>query len=435
MLMGRRALGQVNGARNRQPRQVPRFAFLRSTLFILTLLGWMGVGCAQQAAPRAEGLVVAAPGGFEAGAVAAAASAYSAETGQQVQVVAPGQDAYTNEIAAALLAGLDRYDLVYLPADSLGRWAKYHAIQPVGLLNDPDLAAWLPPLTVRGELYGLPAQVSIEVLWYRADLLADGGLPVPATWEQARAAALTLNAPPDLYGFALAGSDMDTASEYSAVLAGFGGQAVAPDRSVTISGKAALAALNWYAGLYLKDHAAPPETLETTRSQVIDRLAEGKAVFGIAPLEAGTRLRDCGASPAVCREGRALLEWTWLPGLPETVSTGALHAWAVPARAAQPQAAWRFARWLGSVEGARVWAMQGGTPANRRVLGERGSGGEILARIEDHRLALPSAAGAEQLWQAYHIAVRSALSGEAPPAEALEAAASEMEIILYRDDY
>lgn len=398
-------------------------------------MGWLLAGCSGRATPQADALVVAAPRGWEAAALQAAADAYSTRAGQTIRVVGLGRDEYAGEIAAVLLAGLDRYDLVYLPAESLARWAKYHAIQPVSLGYDPDLAAWLPAATVDGAVYGLPAQVSIEVLWYRADLFAAAGLPAPATWEEARSAAEALSAPPERYGMALAGGEMDTAAEFAALLAGFGGQAVTPDHQVMIASATARAALTWYGGLFAGGRIAPPDSLTATRARVVERLAKGQAALAIAPLDAQRRLHNCEESPAVCQDGVTRLAWTWLPGLPASVSTGALQVWAVPKRAGRAQEAWAFARWLVSGEGARVWASEGGLPANRGALHEHAPGGDALGRIETHYLALPAAVGVDQLWQIYHAAVHAALSGTAAPGFKLESAAREMEITLYQDDY
>ncbi len=142
-------------------------------------------------------------------------------------------------------------------------------------------------------LYGVPLQPEVDVLWYRADLLPGAGLDAPRTWDDFRSAALKLNQPPEISGVVLAGSGLDAGLAFAAVLAGFGGQAVGPGSTVRLAEAPALQALDFYAGLRLRDAVTPAGAEEATRAAVLDALAGGKAALGIAPLSAGSRLQDC----------------------------------------------------------------------------------------------------------------------------------------------
>ncbi len=405
-------------------------------------------------APYSSGLVVAAPRGVVSAALEAAAQDYSQAHGEAVRLEVFNSADYAARADAVLLAGLDRYDLVYLPAEELAKWAGYHALQPLDLDGGApgDLAAlapWLPDVTVAGKRYGLPVQPDALVLWYRADLLASAMIPVPRDWPDLRQAAQALNQPPERYGVALVGSDVEAGQDFAAVLAGFGGQAVADQQAVAdkqasgdkqavgeryqveINGPVALRALEFYTALR---PLAAPGVSGFTRASVLIALSSGRAVFGIAPLSAAGTLLDCKANPKVCREGRPLLAWSWLPGMDEQTAVGSLGAWAVPLHTAHADQAQGFAAWLASEAGARAWAQGGGVPAHTGVLAGA-SAGARLAKVKTYRLAFPPLATEAELMKACTSAVSSAVNGKQTPSQALEAAAEQMRVALRKGGY
>ena len=446
---------------------MPFHCCLRKTSFFpwVLLVGLMILaGCAPGPVfgKRPEGLVVAVPNGLQAAAMRAAAEQYALAGGEPVTVETVGADTYASQVSSVLLAGLDRYDLVSLPAELLARWAGYRVLRPVAEGFDPaGLDPWLPALTVDGVLYGLPSEPDPVVLLFRADLLAAEGIDTPRDWEALRAAARALNAPPERFGLALAGSDMDSGMDFSAVLAGFGGFAVGPEYQVALGADPAQRALQFYTGLRFTDEVVSPDTADFTRSDVIAALAEGRAVFGIAPLSAASTLLDCPSGKdakdtVICKDGKALLQWTWLPGLDENHLVGTLQAWAVPQHAAHPEEAARFAAWLVSNAGARVWAQSGGIPANTEALldlepeqvedGSAAKGtaqaptmstaqAQAISQARGFWLAFPQAATIDLLWKAQNSMVHAALSGEKTPELALREAAEHMEKALKQGGY
>jgi multiple sugar transport system substrate-binding protein len=385
-------------------------------------------------------LAIAAPKGSPAAAVTAAAAEYTRQTGTPVQVDALGTDEYTERASAALLAGLDRYDVLYLPAESLGKWAAYKMLRPLeNLAGNPDAGPWLAPVTLDGLVYGLPTQPDAEVLWYRSDLLEQAGLAPPTTWEAVEAAARALNAPPERYGFAFSGSD--SGQEFAALLRGFGGSAVESPAGgyyqVSIAGEPALDALRFATRLVQSGLAAPVDET-VTRAKVIQSLRNGSAALGIAPLSAAASLlADCQVNPKACYQGQPILAWLWLPGLDPTAAVGSLHAWSIPLRAAQPAAAGDFLNWLAGPQGARILAENGCLPASQDVLAALPAvtGGPALSAVQVYSLPLPPLITVDQAWKAYHSAVFSALAGRQSPQQALETAAEEMRKALRKGGY
>lgn len=407
--------------------------FFQRLSFLVLLLSLL-TGCASPDAVPAADVVLWTVRGVEESAARSAAEVYAVKRGVQVRVEGFGQEAYLDRASAGLLAGLAEPDLLLLPGDSLVYWAGYHALRPLSPVEEAELGPWLAALEVKGVLYGVPLQPEVEVLWYRADLLAGAGLEAPRTWDEFRAAAMKLNHPPQMYGAALAGSGLDAGTTFAAVLAGFGGQAVGSGSTVRLAEAPALQALDFYAGLRLRDGVTPPAAEDATRAAVQDALASGKAALGIAPLSAGSRLRDCSASPNACKDGLPLLEWAWLPGLDENEASGSLSALVIPLRAAHPALAEEFARWLCSEAGAAAWAQGGGTPANPRVLETLGHEGMALARVETLYQVFPPTGSYEKMWKAAHSAVHAAVAGLETPDTALQNAAAEMEKLLRKED-
>jgi multiple sugar transport system substrate-binding protein len=390
----------------------------------LALLACASCASAPEANATPADLVVAAPRGKISTALEAVAAAYVRAEGTRVRVEALGGEEYAWRVNAALLAGLDRYDLVFLSADELARWAGYHAIQPLAAdIDTAPFEPWLPAVRVSGELYGLPTQPDPVVLWYRADLFQAAGLAAPGDWEALRRAAETLDQGPQRFGMVTAGSDIDAGADFAAVLAGFGGQMVGAQYQVEVDGEDARRALEWYAAM------SQPGAGSFTRADVLAALRDGRAALGIAPFSAGGTLLDCNASPSVCQEGQPLLAWTRLPGLEARQSVGSLSAWAIPLRAANAGQAQRFAAWLGGEAGARAWAQAGGIPAHAGVLS--GLAGENpLRRVSAYQTAFPPVATTDLLWKACNSAVNAAVSGKQPPRRALEAAAAQMQQAL-----
>lgn len=408
--------------------------WLAAVIFALGL-----VACAAPAAPAPSGLVVAVPQGAAAQALRAAVASYP-QKGDAVTVLALESDFYGEQVSAALLAGLSRYDLVYLDADALARWVRYRSLQPLDGVLDGAAQPWLGPVTVDGSVYGLPVQPDALVLWYRADLLAQKQLAVPRDWTAFRQAAAALNAPPARYGAVIAGSDQESGADFAAVLAGFGVRAVSDAYQVTFDGPAATNALALYAGLTTQDRVTAPGADGMGGGAVIAAMADGRAALGLAPLSAAAQLADCKVSPKVCAAGKPLLAWAWLPGVSSMEAVGRMDAWVVPVHAGHAAAARRFIAWLSGDVGARAWAQGGGVPANTRVLAEPGSAAHIpgaaaLSGLRVFRLAFPPVVTTDLLWQASNQAVHDAIAAQSAPGAALQTAAQKMRQALSQAGY
>lgn len=424
--------------------------FLKTILkpALILLMGLHLAGCSAhiQKNPPSD-TVIAVSNGPQAAALKAAAEVYRESTGQQVVVVALGQDVYYDRVSAVLLAGLDDFDLLYLPVDMLPKWVSYHALRPFTKdngFNTNLLQPWQNWLQIGGDVYGMPAQPALEVLWYRVDWLEEAGLAPPQTWEEFLTAAKALSRPPERFGAVIAAGELEAGADFAAYLGGFGAWAGVEGELLPVEQPQAQPALDFYLNL-IAAGVVPPESVNFSRSQAVDALRQGRAAMAVLPLDSSAALLDCESSPRACSPAgadgaaRSLLAAAPLPGMPAGQGLGSLSAWVIPLKAAHPQAAQDFAAWLNSPEGARAWAQGGGIPANRAVLQDGQALAEaphlsLMGEVEVYHLPLPLTTNYEAMWNAYHQAIHSAAAGELTVAEALQSCAKDMRRVLIQGE-
>ena len=130
--------------------------------------------------------------------------AFTGATGVKVSVVFSGDHPALNRH----LAELDE-----VPYDLVSTHTKYAPSQagflaPLdGLVGAAELEDFVPLLlelaSVGGSLYGVPRNIDVRLLHYRADLIARP----PATWDELLEVARAQNSPPSRYGFVFPGRE------------------------------------------------------------------------------------------------------------------------------------------------------------------------------------------------------------------------------------
>ena len=369
----------------------------RSLLLLLLLSLWL-TGCAPVQPAAHDQLVISAPSGRISAALSAAVDEYQRQTGEQAQVAALSPDSYANRIAGLLLAGRGDDDILYLPSAEARQFEAYHALQP--LPGSPTRAF-------------VPAELDALVLVYRADWFDQAGLAVPTSMSGLLSAARAFTHPPDRYGLALAGSQIDAGADFAPYLLAFNDQ-LAP-------------ALAFYAALRAPDGVALPGSERASRSEVINALRDGRAAMGILPLSLAQEL--LGAAPAQVRATPTIppvplpFKAAALPGLTGKLA-GSTAVWAVPRNAAQPLAARRFLEWFETPAGQLAWVKGGGLPASPSALTDPAilayapylfiyeGGTPVSAELAD-------ILGAEQPAGQYSQSVHQMMSGEISEDEAL----------------
>ncbi|MCA9859705.1 MAG: extracellular solute-binding protein [Thermomicrobiales bacterium] len=198
---------------------------------------------------------------------------------------------------------------------------------------DPSL---MEAATIDGQIYGLPAFLFVDWLYYRKDWFDEAGLAAPDTWEDLQAAAIALtDAENDRYGFGLRGGDGGQGGIQN-VMRAYGGLSADENGIPVIDRDKAIEAIAFYAGLFTTDGAVPPSAPNDSYSQIMQAFRTGQTAmvlhhtgslaeisadlepgveFSTAMVPAGPALRIQGVSPqynGLCKEDNGDAAWAWL---------------------------------------------------------------------------------------------------------------------------
>lgn len=198
---------------------------------------------------------------------------------------------------------------------------------------DPSL---MNGATIDGQIYGIPAFLFVDWLYYRKDWFDEAGLAAPDTWEDVRNAALALtDAANDRYGFGLRGGDGGQ-GQIMNIMRAYGGLSADENGVPVIDRDKAIEAITFWSGLYTTDKVAPPSAPNDSYSQIMQAFRTGQTAmvlhhtgslaeisgdlepgveFMTAKVPAGPAMRVQGVSPlynGMCKEDNGDTSWAWL---------------------------------------------------------------------------------------------------------------------------
>lgn len=128
-----------------------------------------------------------------------------------------------------------------------------------------------------GEVYGIPAFMFVDWMYYRTDWLEEAGIATPpATWEEFQAAAIAMTDPEQgRFGFGLRGGDGGQ-DIVVAVIESFGGLTYDAAGMPTFDAARAAEAVAFYAGLATEHKAAPPSAANDSYRQIMEAFRTGQ---------------------------------------------------------------------------------------------------------------------------------------------------------------
>ncbi len=198
---------------------------------------------------------------------------------------------------------------------------------------DPSVMA---SATIDGQIYGLPAFLFVDWLYYRKDWFDEAGIAPPTTWDELREAAIALtDSENDRYGFGLRGGDGGQ-GQIQGVMRAYGGLSVDENGVPVIDREKAIEAITFYAGLFTTDKVVPPSAPNDSYSQIMQAFRTGQTAmvlhhtgslaeisadlepnveFGTVMVPAGPAMRVQGVSPqynGMCKEDNGDSSWAWL---------------------------------------------------------------------------------------------------------------------------
>ena len=421
------------------------------TLVTLAVSAGLAIGTVAGAAAQDEPLPsirVAVWSGPEADNLRKVVEAYTAETGNPVEIDEIARDGYDAALRTSIVGGGADWDVVYASADWLPAFVaagglapidEYIASMPADFLNIEDLEPGISNLTFDGQVYGFPSEGDTAWLFYRTDLLAEAGIEPPQTMDEMLAAAQALNQPPDRYGMVIGSRTDEAWWDFMHYFWAFGGQLFDPETyEVTVNDEKGVAALTFYSDLLLKHGVVSPDVTTYGFNEILTTLAQDKAAMGVEWMAATQALTDCEQSPLVCDK----LAYELIP--PSVAGEygfgGSSWGWVIPATATQKEAGYKFIEWLVGGPGAKLWGLNGGIPSNTAALSDPEVVAavpqfELLAEAMPYRHITPLLTTSDQIVLAMQEAAAAAVAGAKTPQEALDEAAEIIENALVEGGY
>lgn len=325
-----------------------------------------------QTTPRAPALVFAvADSQFDA--VGPLVDDYARHRGVAIEVRQTPADGLLEALTINLTQGTGAYDVVsledpWLPALADGGYlADLDGLRESrGIGPDPD---FVPGLVALGEfpagsgLRALPWIGDVQLFGWRADLLAELGLPAPATWDDvlANARAITEAGAAGRFGFGLRGQTGNPAAvSFLPVLRGHGGNLFDEEWQPQLGTPAAMRAMETHLALAA---LAPPGVesvgIEENGRNLVDGVVAQSADVWPSQLlamdgplggQSGGGI-EIGPEPAQPRVRPATMTGAWLLGIPEGSE--------------QPEAALDFVLWLTAPAQQKRLLLDGAMPATR----------------------------------------------------------------------
>jgi multiple sugar transport system substrate-binding protein len=424
-------------------------------VFIIALLLSISLQGAVYAQDECEDIVVAIWSSPEHDNLVEVAQVYMDETGCNVIIEEFARETYSDELTTVLLAGGTDYDVMYASSDWLPGWIEAGSLEPLNtyfenddvVSPDFDLANLSPSiesLSFLRMVYGFPSEGDTAWLFYRKDLLEEAGLEVPQTWEQYLEAARILNNPPERYGAVIGAKPDEAIWDFMHYLYGFGGEVLDADYNVIVNDEAAVEALTFYTGL-IEEGLVPPDIITYGYNEILTALQEDKAAMGIEWMAATETLQDCEQSPKVCKDGEPLLGYALVPGVEvdgvvQRGQGGSAWSWSIPAASENKVDGYRFIEWLTGVEGASLWALNGGIPSNSAALASPDVVAvipqfELLAEAMPYRHLLPITTVSPEMVNFFTEAISLSAAGVISPQEALDETADAMTEALTKAGY
>lgn len=381
---------------------------------------------------------------------------YQAETGTTFQLDVTPFGGMVDKTRNSVRAETGSYDIININAQSLAEMYAGGFLKP---LKEIDASFALPEGVVdfggsaywsaeknsfdpTGELYGVPTNGNVLVLYYRSDLYKEAGLQVPKTWDDLISNAKALHNPPETYGFVARGTRESILFDFSPMLFSFGGSYFADpqqgDYSITLNSPQGLQALETFIKLNKEYGTGNPGALE--QAELIQLLATGKAAQGTAVIAAVADLQDPNKSivtdtietallPAGPEGKHASVAGQWMAGIPKNIPE------------ANQQAAMKFLKWFLEKETQVAYVEAGGIPIRSDLadtaLADDPSYRFIKAFSENADVAQMNTPMKEgvRMKEVISLYLNRALIGEISAKEALNGAAQEAHDVLTSAGY
>lgn len=294
-------------------------------------------------------------------------SDFEAKTGMTVDITVVGTTVYENRIVLSFLGKTGDLDVVHAPSVHLQRWVKAGWLMPitdkVNALDDKSdfFKGPLDTFLVNDEYWGMPFFAETGMMTYRKDILSKAGYPSgPATWDDVLKIGEKLKkgkvAPFAMRGAAGQGDNMFV---FPMIMRAYGGKFFADypkDLTVAINSPQNLQALEVYSRLM---NAYGPKGVGNFKVEELTAAMQGGQVAMVVDSTAiAARTLDPKESQFANKMGIAAV-----PRGPEgRFPALAVHGFAIPSDARNPEASFAFIKWATSPDVMRKIALSNAYP-------------------------------------------------------------------------
>ncbi len=188
------------------------------------------------------------------------------------------------KVTAAVVSG-SRPDVTMVSSE------RFADLLAMGALNDltDKIASWerradfddvrFASISKDGKVYGVPAFAFVDWMYYRKDWFDEAGLAPPTTYAEFRDAAIKLTDPSKgRFGFGMRGGAGGQSFVIN-VMEGFGAKLMHEDGSIGLDRDKAIEAVDWWAGLLIRDGAVPPSAPNDGFRQIMEAFQTGQTAM------------------------------------------------------------------------------------------------------------------------------------------------------------
>ena len=369
---------------------------------------------------------------------------FTEASGIKVNFTVVGYDVLSERSVLEMTASSGSFDVIADVIEWVPGYAASGFVHDIGELDskyggkinfDGMVQAALNAHKFDGKQFSMPINAGTRMFFYRKDLLDEGGLAPPETWDELRAAANALNTDEQ------AGMSMSAASgawnvlNWVPYLFAAGGDVWDADKRITINSDEGVAALEFWVDLILNDKVTPDGvasyTIDQNRAGMIDgRIAmatfESVAALGLGNPDVNPHAANMGYGrfPLRSKETTA-------------TATAILGGWGlvIPRNTSNEEAAYEFLAWATNETNDLRLAKNVGQGAytaslqDPEVVAKFPALPDVLDVLNNAKLLFPIPEGNE-LSFVLSIAISEAITGSKSAKDALDDAAAEMTKIM-----
>jgi len=380
-------------------------------------------------------LTVAVNAGVEGTALKLAAKEWGAARGVRVEVVELPYASLFEKEQLDLSSKTGAYDVIMLDDPWFPLMLESGGIARLPHDLDSDFIASCvqvcKDLKHPGAPFAVPYVGNSQLFFYRKDLFAKYGLPVPQTWDDVLAAAKKIGAAEKMFGYVMRAAPGNAAvADFMPLLWAFGGDVLDADGKPVCDSPAGVDALKFMLEL---GKYSPPGYAGFNADEVSAHLLQSTAVMSINWPAWIAAMDDPSKSKVVDKVDFVSMPSERAPGV------GELGTWliAVPAASKHSADAFDFVFWATDAPQMKQAALRGNPPTRRSVFQSSDLIAKFrafptqLASLESAR-ARPRTRNWNELENTFGIYLSKANAGNLDPVEAMHNAASEIAQIQQR---